>query len=468
MSQAPSDLIGRLAVHYKLISLEQLSAATQAQARSPTKKLGGLLVELGFINSTQLTQLVEAQRQYLAHQARQGAKVLREVQREPPARDLPREGPGGSRGAVIPIDQARARATEHTFVDEAQPMQWLQRVLQRAYAMEASDVHVHSGTPVKARIFGDLLNLQPAIVGAREAESVLLAAMGPDYREAFLEEGQVDFTYAVPGVGRFRANVYQQYGGLCGVFHHIPADPPMPADLGLPPSIARLIDHRNGIVLITGPAGSGKTSTMAALINLMNEGRSDHVISIEDPIEYRHKSKRCVVNQREVNRHTHSFGNALRSALREDPDVICIGELRDLETISLALSAAETGHLVLATLHTQGAIRTINRLVGAFAPKQQLQVRNMLSESLRAIISQKLIPRADRSGVALAYELLVVNAATSNMIRENRTYQLASVLQTGRSRGMRSMDDSLLELCSAGTISKKDALLHAEDVRVFK
>jgi twitching motility protein PilT len=468
MSQAPSDLIGRLAVHYKLISLEQLSAATQAQARSPDKKLGGLLVELGFINSTQLTQLVEAQRQYLAHQAKQGAKVLREAQREPSPRDLPRDAAGGTRGMVIPIEQARGRSADHGSVDDGPSVQWLQRVLQRAYAMEASDVHVHSGAPVKARVFSDLLNLRPEIVGAKDAEAVLLAAMAPDHRETFLEEGQVDFTYEVPGVGRFRANVYQQHGGPCGVFHHIPADPPVPSDLGLPASVARLVDHHNGIVLITGPAGSGKTSTMAALINVMNGDRSDHVISIEDPIEYRHPSKRCVVNQREVNRHTRSFGNALRSALREDPDVICIGELRDLETISLALSAAETGHLVLATLHTQGAVRTINRVVGAFAPKQQVQVRTMLSESLRAIISQKLIPRADRSGVALAYELLIVNAATSNMIRENRTYQIASVLQTGRSRGMRSMDDSLLELVNAGTISKKDALLHAEDVRGFK
>jgi twitching motility protein PilT len=252
------------------------------------------------------------------------------------------------------------------------------------------------------------------------------------------------------------------------VFHFIPAEPPQLSQLGLPTAAARLINHNNGIVLITGPAGSGKTSTMAALINLLNEERADHVLSIEDPIEYRHVSKRCVVNQREVNRHTRSFANALRSALREDPNVICIGELRDLETISLALSAAETGHLVLGTLHTQGAVRTINRVISAYPPTQQAQVRTMLSESLRAIISQKLIARADGSGMALAYELLLVNVASANMIRENRTFQLASVLQTGRSRGMRSMDDSLLELVSKNVITKKEAALHAEDPRSFK
>jgi twitching motility protein PilT len=451
MSQAPPDLIGRLAVHYKLVTMEQLSAATSAQTRAPNKKLGALLVELGFINPTQLAQLVEAQRQYLAQQAQQAPQVLRQAQQAPrPAPPPPRP-------------QAAGDAEPNS-----QRTQWLNRMLQRACGMDASDVHVHAGSPVRVRVYGTLVDLTPEIVNAKEAESTLLAAMADAYREVFHEEGQVDFTYTVPNVGRFRANVYQQHGGPCGVFHYIPAEPPLLSDLGLPPAAAKLVDHHNGIVLITGPAGSGKTSTMASLINVMNEERSDHILSIEDPIEYLHVSKRCVVNQREVSRHTRSFANALRSALREDPDVICIGELRDLETISLALSAAETGHLVLGTLHTQGAVRTINRVIGAYPAPQQAQVRTMLSESLRAIISQKLIPRADRKGMALAYELLLVNVATSNLIRENRTFQLNSVLQTGRAKGMRAMDDSLTELVQKGTISKKEAALHAEDARLFK
>ncbi len=454
MSQTPPDLLGRLAVHYKLINMEQLAAATQQQGRTPSKKLGAILVELGFINPTQLAQLVEAQRQYLAQQAQHAPQALRDAQSAvarpaPPPR--PQPPPPRRRDGESPVR-----------------VQWLHRVLQSATSMDASDVHIHSGTPIKVRVFGNLVDLTPELLLAKDADAVLAAAMSDHQREQFVSEGEVDFTYAVPNVGRFRVNFYQQHSGPCGVFHYIPAEPPLLSDLGLPNAVSRLVSHQNGIVLITGPAGSGKTSTMAALINLINEDRADHILSIEDPIEYRHVSKRCVVNQREVNRHTRSFAAALRSALREDPDVICIGELRDLETISLALSAAETGHLVLGTLHTQGSMRTINRVIGAYPPAQQPQVRTMLSESLRAIISQKLVPRADRSGMALAFELLLVNVATANLIRENRTYQLSSVLQTGRSKGMRSLDDSLLELVQKGVITKKEAALHAEDARPFK
>jgi twitching motility protein PilT len=464
MPQAPPDLIGRLAVHYQLITMEQLAAATHEQGRAPTKMLGAILVEQGFINPTQLAQLVEAQRQYLAQQAQQAPQVLRHAQHAArpspaaePAAPPPPPPPGKARLAVAEREDLAPQRT-----------QWLNRVLKRACNMDASDVHVHAGTPVKVRVFGNLVDLTPEIVPAKESDAVLQGAMTDGYRAEFMEEGQVDFTYSVPQVGRFRVNIYRQHSGTCGVFHYIPAAPPLLSDLGLPAAISRLVSHHNGIVLITGPSGSGKTSTMAALINLINEERSDHVLSIEDPIEYRHVSKRCVVNQRELNRHTRSFANALRAALREDPDVICIGELRDLETISLALSAAETGHLVLATLHTQGAVRTINRVIGAYPPTQQSQVRTMLSESLRAIISQRLIPRSDRKGVALAYELLLVNVAISNMIRENRTYQLGSVLQTGRAQGMRALDDSLTELVQKGLITKKDAGLYAEDPRLFK
>jgi twitching motility protein PilT len=457
MTHAPPDLIGRLAVHYGLIAMEQLAAATQEQARAPHKKLGAILVELGFIDQTQLAQLLEAQRQYLAQQAKQAQQVLKN------ARGPGRAPPPPANTAVRPHPPAEREVTANP-----QRVQWLNRVLQRAVSMHASDVHIHAGSEVKVRVFGALIDLLPDILGAPETESVLISCMEPDHREAYFEEGQVDFTYEVPHVARFRTNIYQQHSGPCGVFHFIPADPPVLTELGLPTSAAKLVNHKNGIVLITGPAGSGKTSTMAALINLLNEERADHVLSIEDPIEYRHVSKRCIVNQREVNRHTRSFANALKSALREDPDIICIGELRDLETISLALSAAETGHLVLGTLHTQGAARTINRVIGAYPPTQQAQVRTMLSESLRAIISQKLIPRQDGAGMALAYELLIMNIATANMIRENRTFQLGSVLQTGKAQGMRSIDDSLAELVAKNVISKREAALHADEPQKFK
>jgi twitching motility protein PilT len=462
MAQAPPDLLGRLAVHYKLINMQQLSSAVQEQSRAPNKRLGAIMVELGFINETQLGQLVEAQRQYLAQQGDQAPKVLKQAQQAQPA---PRPAPPGPVPAPAPATPA-GKAPQPR--EAGQRLQWLDRVLNVAGGMNASDVHVHAAMPIKARIFGALTDLASDVLSPRDAEAVLTAAMPPEAREEFAARGQTDFTYSVKDLGRFRTNVYRQQGGPCGVFHFIPAEPPQLSDLGLPSIAAKVVNHHNGIVLITGPSGSGKTSTMAALINLINEERSDHVLSIEDPIEYLHVSKRCVVNQREVNRHTRSFAAALRSALREDPDVICVGELRDLETISLAMSAAETGHLVLGTLHTQGSVRTINRVIGAYPPSQQGQVRMMLSESLRAIISQKLLPRADGSGVALAAELLIMNVAASNLIRENRTFQLGSLFQTGRSRGMRSLDDSLQELVGKGVITKKEAALHADDPRTFK
>ncbi|HEX2675657.1 MAG TPA: PilT/PilU family type 4a pilus ATPase, partial [Polyangiales bacterium] len=303
-------------------------------------------------------------------------------------------------------------------------VQWLHRVLVGAAKKLASDIHIHAGSRVKIRRFGDLVDLSKDALSAVDAEAILSASLYDWQREALRVHGEVDFAYSVPHVGRYRVNVYRSQSGLSAAYHYIPAKPPELDELGLPDTIRRLVNHQNGIVLITGPSGCGKTSTMAALVNIINHDREDHILSIEDPIEYVHPSKQCVINQRQVHRHTKSFGAALKSALREDPDIICIGELRDLETISLALSAAETGHLVLGTLHTQGAVRTINRVIGAYPSRQQPQIRTMLSESLRAVISQKLLPRADGQGVVVAYELLLMNHAAANLIRENRTFQL--------------------------------------------
>jgi twitching motility protein PilT len=331
----------------------------------------------------------------------------------------------------------------------------------------ASDIHIHAGSRVKIRRFGDLVDLSKDALSAVDAEAILSASLYDWQREALRVHGEVDFAYSVPHVGRYRVNVYRSQSGLSAAYHYIPAKPPELDELGLPDTIRRLVNHQNGIVLITGPSGCGKTSTMAALVNIINHDREDHILSIEDPIEYVHPSKQCVINQRQVHRHTKSFGAALKSALREDPDIICIGELRDLETISLALSAAETGHLVLGTLHTQGAVRTINRVIGAYPSRQQPQIRTMLSESLRAVISQKLLPRADGQGVVVAYELLLMNHAAANLIRENRTFQLGSVLQTGRQQGMRAFDDSLRELVQKQVITKRVAALNSDNPKLF-
>ncbi|MDH5672926.1 MAG: PilT/PilU family type 4a pilus ATPase [Myxococcales bacterium] len=472
--QAPPDLIGRLAVHYKLVSMEQLSMALQAHARNPGVMLGNVMVQLGFISEPQLAQLLEAQRLYLAQQG--GVQEAQPAQAAPAASRVP-QPPAPSQAQRPPPPAARPPAPPPAPQPVApsapagrhanQSAEWLHRVLQRSISMDARDVHVHAGAPVKIRTFDNLTDLIPDVLTGADTEAAITPSLTDEQLAILDRDGEVDFTYEIAQIGRFRVNVYREHNGLCGCFHYIPAEPPMLSDLGLPNSAAKLVNHQNGIVLITGPAGSGKTSTMAALINLLNEERTDHILSIEDPIEYVHVSKSCIVNQRQVRRDTGSFAAALRSALREDPDVICIGELRDLETISLALSAAETGHLVLGTLHTQGAIRTINRIVGAYPSSQQPQVRTMLSESLRAVISQKLIPRADRSGVALAYELLLVNLAAANLIRENRTFQLGQVLQMGRARGMRSMDDSLKELVQQRVISKAAAAREADDPRRF-
>jgi twitching motility protein PilT len=277
----------------------------------------------------------------------------------------------------------------------------------------------------------------------------------------------VDFAYTLPGVGRFRSNAYRQQRGLDAVFRAIPPIPPTLEQLGLPASLSRFANFHQGMVLLTGPAGCGKSSTLAALVNIINQERHDHIITIEDPIEYIHASKGCVVNQRQVGPHTGSFARALRAALREDPDIIAIGELRDLETISLALTAAETGHLVLATLHTNNAIRTVNRILGVFPPNQQEQIRTMVSESLRAVVSQRLVTRADGNGRVPALEVLVANKAVGNLIRENKTFQIRSVLQTGAAHGMCLLDASLADLVKNRIITREEALKHADEPQRF-
>jgi twitching motility protein PilT len=284
-----------------------------------------------------------------------------------------------------------------------------------------------------------------------------------DQRAALARHGQIDLAYTLPGRARFRANVFRQQRGLDAVFRSIPSQPPTLVSLGLPESLARLADYHQGMVLITGPSGCGKSSTLAALINVINETRSDHIVCVEDPIEYVHVSRRAIVNQRQVGPHTSSFARAMRAALREDPDVIAIGELRDLETIELAITAAETGHLVLGTLHTNNAIRTINRMLGVFPPSQQPQMRTMISESLRAVVSQRLLARADGRGRVAALEVLIATKAVSSLIRDNKTFQIRSVLQTGAAHGMIQLDVSLAELVRGGVVTREEALLHVED-----
>ncbi len=332
----------------------------------------------------------------------------------------------------------------------------------------ASDIHIHAGSPILFRIHGDLIRYAPEPLDPATSESLVVSSLTPEERELFAEHGELDFCYTLPELGRFRANVYRQLRGVDGVFRFIPSALPSLEQLGLQTSLARFTNYHQGMVLVTGPSSCGKSTTMAALVDLINEERAEHILTIEDPIEHLHTSKRCLVNQRNVHRHTQSFGRALRGALREDPDVIVIGELRDRETISLALTAAETGHLVIATLHTDSAIRTVDRLVGAFPPNQQNQVRAMISESLRAVISQRLLRAADGAGLLPALEILVVTKAVGKMIRDSKTFQLPSVLQTGVEQGMCLLDNSLAELLQSGQITKAEAQRNCVDSKRFQ
>jgi twitching motility protein PilT len=338
----------------------------------------------------------------------------------------------------------------------------LDRYLKFAVQSNASDLHLSLNREITVRLHGTLRRIQGPKLTAEQNEQLLTEVLSPAQQNTLARQKSVDFCYDVPGIGRFRSNVYRQRLGLAGVFRVLPQRVPTLEELGLPPVIEKLLSYRQGLILVTGPAGTGKTTTLAAMINHINETRHDHIITVEDPIEVVHKSKKCVVTQREVRAHTESFATALRAALREDPDVILIGEMRDLETISIAVTGAETGHLVLGTLHTPGAARTVNRLVDVFPPDQMQQVRAMVSESMRGVISQLLLPRADGKGRVAALEIMVCTPAIGNMIREDRTFQIPSLMQIGTKLGMKLMDQSLDEFVASGTITEEEAALHRE------
>ncbi len=337
--------------------------------------------------------------------------------------------------------------------------------LEEVVAQGASDLHMTVNAPPMLRINGSLQPAGSTQPWSREkVVAALFSILSPLQKEIFEKELELDFAYTISSDSRFRVNMYQQRGSMGGAFRIIPTELKQLKALGVPETVGDFAQLARGLVLVTGPTGSGKSTTLAALIDLVNSTRADHIVTVEDPIEFLHNHKKSIVNQREVGSDTHSFASALKHVLRQDPDVILIGELRDLETISVALTAAETGHLVFATLHTQDAPQTIDRVIDVFPPHQQGQVRAQLAATLQGVICQSLVKRADGKGRAVATEVLVTTSAISNLIREGKTYQIVSMMQAGRAQGMHTMDQHLADLVKAGTITYEAAREKAHDL----
>jgi twitching motility protein PilT len=343
----------------------------------------------------------------------------------------------------------------------------LDSFLQYLVQNEGSDLHLSCGDAPVVRVHGHVQRVKYAALTPATLEALLFEILTPEQKARYEEVHDLDFAYEVPGLARFRGNLFVQHRGPGAVFRVIPSRIPTADELKLPQAIREFTRLNRGLVLVTGPTGSGKSTTLASMIDLINETRNEHILTIEDPIEFVHPIKRALVNQREVGPHTRSFTTALRAALREDPDVILVGEMRDPETISLALTAAETGHLVFGTLHTNSAHKTVDRIIDSFPADQQEQVRAMLSESLRGVVAQQLLRKKGKGRVA-AHEIMVGTPAVGNLIREGKTVQIPSIIQTGKQQGMVQMDQSILALLNAGVIDAEEAYAKGHDKALFR
>jgi twitching motility protein PilT len=396
--------------------------------------------------------------------------VFSAVPPTPPAPTLrPRSAHADPLGAPPQVSQTAALpgASAQSPLINADPD--LLAALQEVVFSGASDLHVTNNAVPMLRVDGSLRPVTDDVVWDRaRVTKALLSILTPAQQETFAKELEFDFAYTISANARFRVNFYQQRGAIGAAFRLIPTEIKQLDQLGVPDAVARFAHLARGLVLVTGPTGSGKSTTLAALIDLVNRTRADHIVTVEDPIEFLHGNQMSLVNQREVGSDTHSFANALKHVLRQDPDVILIGELRDLETISVALTAAETGHLVFATLHTQDAPQTIDRVIDVFPAHQQGQVRAQLAATLQGVVCQTLVKRAGGSGRAVATEVLIATPAVANLIREGKTYQIPSAMQSGRELGMHTMDQHLAELVTAGEITQEAALEKVHDVESFK
>jgi len=332
----------------------------------------------------------------------------------------------------------------------------------------ASDLHLSVGSIPMVRINGVMNKLEMPTMDLSSMENIKDEILNQNQKEVFDEKLEIDFSYKLDNQGRYRVNFFHQINGLSAVFRTIPATIKSSDELGIAPIINKLAMEEKGLVLLTGPTGCGKSTTLAAMVDYINENKACHIITIEDPVEYYHNSKKSMINQRELGQSTHSFSNALKSALREDPDVILVGEMRDLETIQLALTAAETGHLVLSTLHTSSAVKTIDRIIDVFPGGQKEHIRSMLSESLLSVISQKLLRNREKNARVPASEIMIANSAIKNLIRENKIYQIPSLIQAGGQEGMQSLDQDLQRLVQQGKIETSEAIRIADNSEIFK
>ena len=339
----------------------------------------------------------------------------------------------------------------------------LKELLTVANENGASDVHITVGVPPKMRVNGHLITLDYDRLMPPDTKRYLEEIMDERQLASFNETGEKDMSFAISNLGRYRVNAFYQRGSVAIALRLVSTEVPDPVSLGVPNSVIDLYTRKRGLILVTGPTGSGKSTTLAAIIDKINKSRDAHIITLEDPIEYMHRHNKSIVNQREIGLDSHSYANALRAALREDPDVILVGEMRDFETISVAITAAETGHLVLSTLHTIGAASTVDRVIDVFPPHQQQQIRVQFANVLEAVISQQLIPLADGSGRVAAFEVLHANHAVRNLIREGKSHQLMSVMQTNRKMGMMVMDEAIQQLYMSGKISREMAIQFAVD-----
>lgn len=344
----------------------------------------------------------------------------------------------------------------------------IDQYLTKALKQSASDLHFLSGDPVRARIHGNLQTLDPDILTIDHVHDCMLEIMDTVTQEAFRRDDAADFAYEIEDVSRFRVNVFRHLNGIGAVMRAIPSTALTLKDLNMPRVITDLCRNTQGMILVTGKTGSGKSTTLAAMLDSMNKRLKGHILTIEDPVEFVHKSQGCLISQREIGVHSHSFADALHSALREDPDVVLVGEMRDLDTISIAVTAAEMGILVMGTLHTNGAGQTVDRIVNSFPADKQSHIRTMISTSLRGVVSQQLLPTKDKNGRVAALEVLINTPAVSNLIRQGKLDQLETAMQSGSNFGMQTMDNALMDLVSKGMVTGKEAYLQANNKHQFE